>query len=117
MTGLIIQPIIGYFSDRTWTKWDEENLLLAGAILASAALFIMPNSRFVVCGWNALDHGRLHQCSWNHFAFVGDNLPENNVPWDLPCKVFWDWRLLRIKTTLIFTIRSSKYSLVLFRFS
>jgi maltose/moltooligosaccharide transporter len=21
-------------------------------------------------------------------AFVGDNLPENNVPWDLPCKVF-----------------------------
>jgi maltose/moltooligosaccharide transporter len=26
MTGLIIQPIIGYFSDRTWTKWDEENL-------------------------------------------------------------------------------------------
>jgi maltose/moltooligosaccharide transporter len=33
---------------------------LAGAILASAALFIM--LRFVVCGWNALDHGRLHQC-------------------------------------------------------
>jgi maltose/moltooligosaccharide transporter len=22
-------------------------------------------------------------------AFVGDNLPENNVPWDLPCKVFF----------------------------
>jgi hypothetical protein len=29
-------------------------------VLASAALFIMPN-RFVVSGWN-LDHGRLHQC-------------------------------------------------------
>jgi maltose/moltooligosaccharide transporter len=27
MTGLIIQPIIGYFSDRTWTKLDEENLI------------------------------------------------------------------------------------------
>jgi maltose/moltooligosaccharide transporter len=38
-------------------------------------------------------------------AFVGDNLPENNVPWDLPCKVFyWDWRLLASKLPLILLI-------------
>ncbi len=45
MTGLIIQPIIGYFSDRTWTKLGRRKpYFLVGAILASAALFVMPNS-------------------------------------------------------------------------
>ena len=45
LTGLIIQPIIGYFSDRTWTKLGRRKpYFLVGAILASAALFIMPNS-------------------------------------------------------------------------
>jgi hypothetical protein len=36
-------------------------------------------------------------------AFVGDNLPENNVPWDLPCKVFLWIGAYRIKTTVNFT--------------
>src|SRR6478609_11966593 len=45
LTGLIIQPIIGYFSDRTWTRLGRRKpYFLVGAILASAALFIMPNS-------------------------------------------------------------------------
>jgi maltose/moltooligosaccharide transporter len=45
LTGLIIQPIIGYFSDRTWTKLGRRKpYFLVGAILASVALFIMPNS-------------------------------------------------------------------------
>src|SRR5664279_3101373 len=45
VTGLIMQPIIGHMSDRTWTKLGRRRpYFLTGAILASIALFIMPNS-------------------------------------------------------------------------
>jgi len=44
-TGLIVQPIIGYLSDRTWGKLGRRRpYFLTGAILASLALLIMPNS-------------------------------------------------------------------------
>lgn len=44
-TGLIVQPIIGYMSDRTWGKLGRRRpYFLTGAILASLALLIMPNS-------------------------------------------------------------------------
>lgn len=44
-TGLIVQPIIGYMSDRTWGKLGRRRpYFLTGAILATLALFIMPNS-------------------------------------------------------------------------
>ncbi|MCX6173777.1 MAG: MFS transporter [Ignavibacteriales bacterium] len=45
VTGLIVQPIIGYLSDRTWGKLGRRRpYFLIGAILASLALLIMPNS-------------------------------------------------------------------------
>jgi len=45
VTGLIVQPIIGYLSDRTWGKLGRRRpFFLVGAILASLALLIMPNS-------------------------------------------------------------------------
>ena len=45
-TGLLIQPIIGYLSDRTWhpTLGRRRPFFLIGAILASLALLVMPNS-------------------------------------------------------------------------
>ncbi|MHB9041014.1 MAG: MFS transporter [Melioribacteraceae bacterium] len=44
-TGLIVQPIIGYLSDRTWGKLGRRRpYFLVGAILASLGLIIMPNS-------------------------------------------------------------------------
>ncbi len=46
LTGLIIQPIIGYFSDRTWHPFlgRRRPYFLVGAILSSLALFFMPYS-------------------------------------------------------------------------
>ena len=79
LTGLIIQPIIGYFSDKTWTKLGRRKpYFLAGAILASAALFVMPNSPFL---WFAAGMLWIMDASINvsmepFRAFVGDNLPE-----------------------------------------
>jgi len=46
-TGLVIQPIIGYMSDKTWIpglKMRRRPYFLTGAILATLALFLMPNS-------------------------------------------------------------------------
>lgn len=47
LTGLLVQPIIGHLSDRTWLGrlGRRRPFFLAGAILASLALFIMPESR------------------------------------------------------------------------
>ncbi len=46
LTGMIVQPIIGYYSDRTWTSLGRRRpYFLAGSILASAALMLMPNAQ------------------------------------------------------------------------
>ena len=48
LTGMIIQPIIGYFSDKTWTKLGRRRpYFLVGAILTSIALILMPNSPYM----------------------------------------------------------------------
>ncbi len=45
LTGLIVQPIIGHYSDKTWTKLGRRRpYFLAGALLASVGLILMPNS-------------------------------------------------------------------------
>ncbi len=79
LTGLIVQPIIGYFSDRTWTKLGRRKpYFLVGALLASIALFIMPNSPQL---WFAAGVLWMLDASINismepFRAFVGDLLPE-----------------------------------------
>lgn len=45
ITGMIIQPIIGHYSDHTWTWLGRRRpFFLVGAILASIALILMPNA-------------------------------------------------------------------------
>lgn len=80
MTGLLVQPIIGYFSDRTWNPrlGRRRPYFLVGAILSSLALFVMPNSSAVWMAAGTL--WILDSCiniSMEPFrAFVADNLDE-----------------------------------------
>jgi len=82
MTGLIIQPIIGYMSDRTWNWLGRRRpYFLTGAILATLALFIMPYSSAV---WMAAGLLWLLDASINismepFRAFVADKLPSSQV--------------------------------------
>jgi maltose/moltooligosaccharide transporter len=45
ITGLVVQPFVGYYSDRTWTRYGRRRpYFLAGAALAAATLVAMPNA-------------------------------------------------------------------------
>src|SRR5580698_5197291 len=45
LVGMIVQPLIGHYSDRTWNRLGRRKpYFLAGALLSSAALIFLPNS-------------------------------------------------------------------------
>lgn len=77
VTGLLIQPIVGYMSDRTWNRFGRRRpYFLLGALLASVALIFMPNSPAL---WIAASSLWILDASLNismepFRAFVGDNL-------------------------------------------
>src|ERR1700722_20375544 len=79
LTGLIVQPIIGAMSDRTWGPLGRRRpYFLTGAILSSLALFLMPNSGTL---WMAAGLLWILDASINismepFRAFVADNLKE-----------------------------------------
>jgi maltose/moltooligosaccharide transporter len=79
LTGLIVQPIIGNMSDRTWNRLGRRRpYFLIGAILASFALILMPNSPTL---WMAAGLLWILDASINismepFRAFVADMLPE-----------------------------------------
>jgi maltose/moltooligosaccharide transporter len=83
MTGLIIQPIIGYLSDRTWGRLGRRRpYFLTGALLAAFALVLMPNSSSL---WMAAGMLWILDASINismepFRAFVADKLPQDQVP-------------------------------------
>ena len=79
VTGLLVQPLVGYASDRTWGRLGRRRpYFLFGAIAASAALVAMPNSGVL---WVAAALLWIMDASINvtmepFRAFVGDLLPE-----------------------------------------
>jgi maltose/moltooligosaccharide transporter len=80
LTGLIVQPIIGYYSDRTWTRLGRRRpYFLAGAILASLALIAMPNSPtlWVAAGLLWILDASVNVSMEPFRAFVGDMLPKS----------------------------------------
>ena len=78
VTGLVIQPIIGHYSDKTWNRLGRRRpYFLAGALLASAALLFMPNSPslWVAVGMLWIMDGSINISMEPFRAFVGDMLP------------------------------------------
>lgn len=79
VTGLLVQPIVGYFSDRTWCRLGRRRpYFLGGAIFSVFALFLMPQATAV---WMAVIALWVLDTSVNvsmepFRAFVGDLLPE-----------------------------------------
>ena len=79
ITGLIIQPIIGSMSDRTWNRLGRRRpYFLAGAVLASIALFFMPDSSnlWMAAGLLWILDASINITMEPFRAFVADNLPE-----------------------------------------
>jgi maltose/moltooligosaccharide transporter len=80
LTGLIVQPIIGYYSDRTWTRLGRRRpYFLVGAILASLALIAMPNSPtlWIAAGLLWILDASVNVSMEPFRAFVGDMLPKD----------------------------------------
>ncbi len=78
VTGLLVQPVVGYFSDRTWNRLGRRRpYFLGGAILASLALILMPNSPtlWVAAGMLWIMDASINISMEPFRAFVGDNLP------------------------------------------
>jgi maltose/moltooligosaccharide transporter len=78
LTGLLVQPIVGHFSDRTWTRLGRRRpYFLVGAILTSLALFFMPNSPslWIAAGLLWMLDASINISMEPFRAFVGDQLP------------------------------------------
>jgi len=78
VTGLLLQPIVGHYSDKTWNRLGRRRpYFLIGALMASAALMIMPNSPslWVAVGMLWIMDGSINITMEPFRAFVGDMLP------------------------------------------
>ena len=80
MTGLLVQPIVGYLSDRTWHPklGRRRPFFLVGAILSSALLFVMPNagSIWMAAGVLWILDSSINVTMEPFRAFVADNLDD-----------------------------------------
>src|SRR5215510_10708315 len=83
LTGLLVQPIIGYMSDRTWhPKWGRRRpYFFIGAVISSIALIFMPHSSalWMAAGllWVLDVFGNVSMEPFR--AFVTDKLPDSQV--------------------------------------
>ena len=86
LTGMIVQPIIGYYSDKTWTKLGRRRpYFLLGAILAAVGLVLMPRAdlfiAFLPALWVGAGFLMIMDASFNiamepFRALVADKLPD-----------------------------------------
>ena len=81
LTGLLVQPIIGYMSDRTWSvKWGRRRpYFLVGAVLSSLALFFVPHSPalWVAAGFLWILDASINISMEPFRALVADKLTES----------------------------------------
>ena len=79
LTGLIVQPIIGYWSDKTWGRFGRRRpFFFIGAVLTTLSLFIMPHSPtlWIAAGMLWIMDASINVTMEPFRALVGDNLPE-----------------------------------------
>ena len=81
LTGLLVQPIIGYLSDRTWhPRWGRRRpYFLIGAVLSSVALFFVPHSPvlWVAAGFLWILDASINISMEPFRALVADKLPNS----------------------------------------
>ena len=81
LTGLLVQPIIGYMSDRTWSvKWGRRKpYFLVGAVFSSIALFFVPHSPalWVAAGFLWILDASINISMEPFRALVADKLPKS----------------------------------------
>ena len=87
LTGLIVQPIVGYYSDRTWNRLGRRKpFFLTGALLASVGLILMPQAdifvQFLPALWVGAGFLMIMDASFNiamepFRALVADLLPSD----------------------------------------
>ena len=78
LTGLLVQPIIGYMSDNTWGRLGRRRpYFLIGAICTTLAIFVMPHSPvlWVAAGMLWIMDASINIAMEPFRALVGDNLP------------------------------------------
>src|ERR687891_1408766 len=83
LTGLIVQPIVGYYSDRTWNGLGRRRpYFLVGAVLTTLALLAMPNSPalWIAAGLLWILDASLNVSMEPFRAFVGDQLSPRQRP-------------------------------------
>jgi len=87
IVGMIVQPLIGHYSDRTWNRLGRRKpYFLTGAILSSLALILLPNSGgmagVIPALWVGAGFVMVMDASFNiamepFRALVADNLPDS----------------------------------------
>jgi maltose/moltooligosaccharide transporter len=80
VAGLIIQPLIGHMSDKTWTRIGRRKpYFLVGAVLSSLALFAMPysSSLWIAAGMLWIMDASINVTMQPFRAFIGDMLPDD----------------------------------------
>lgn len=86
LTGMIVQPIIGHYSDRTWNRLGRRRpYFLVGAIATALALILLPNSSLLAyllppvligAGMLTLMDASINVAMEPFRALVADNLPD-----------------------------------------
>jgi maltose/moltooligosaccharide transporter len=80
LTGLLVQPVVGHMSDRTWGRLGRRRpYFLAGAVFSSLALILMPNSSalWMAAGLLWILDASINVSMEPFRAFVADLLPED----------------------------------------
>ncbi|MBA4167808.1 MAG: MFS transporter, partial [Chitinophagaceae bacterium] len=86
LIGMIVQPIVGHYSDRTWNRLGRRKpYFLAGALLSATALFLMPNANIlgsiaplviIGAGFLMIMDACFNLAMEPFRALVADNLPD-----------------------------------------